>query len=86
MPDWLPTSVGSLASCTPFDIEDHIMGLCFLCADRPLQFQRLSTIPQHHWVSKLSDYDFSIEFLLGKLNIVADALFRRDSREEDRDC
>lgn len=43
--------------------------------------QRLPTIPRHHWVSKLLGYDFSIEFHPGKLNIVADALFRL---EEDQ--
>lgn len=57
-------------------METISIGLCFLRADRPLRFQRLSTIPQHHWVSKLLGYDFSTEFLLSKLNIVADALFR----------
>lgn len=36
--------------------------------------QRLSTIPQHHWVSKLFGYDFSIEFGPGRLNTIADTL------------
>lgn len=40
--------------------------------------QRLTTIPQHHWVSKLFGFDFQIEFKPGKMNIVADALSRRD--------
>jgi hypothetical protein len=40
--------------------------------------QRLTTIPQHTWVSKLFGYDFSVEYRQGKLNIVADALSRRD--------
>jgi hypothetical protein len=40
--------------------------------------QRLSTIPQHHWVSKLFGYDFSVEYRPGKGNGVADALSRRD--------
>lgn len=40
--------------------------------------QRISTIPQHTWVSKLFGYNFSIEFNPGKLNTVADALSRRD--------
>jgi hypothetical protein len=43
--------------------------------------QRLSTIPQHHWVSKLFGYDFSVEFKPGCMNTVADALSRRDSEE-----
>jgi hypothetical protein len=40
--------------------------------------QRLSTIPQHHWVSKLLGFDFHVEFRPGRQNIVADALSRRD--------
>lgn len=41
--------------------------------------QRLSTIPQHHWISKLFGYDFRVEYRPGKLNVVADALSRRDT-------
>ena len=40
--------------------------------------QRLSTIPQHHWVSKLFGYDFRIEDRPSKANVVADALSRSD--------
>jgi len=40
--------------------------------------QRLSTIPQRHWVSKLFGYDFSVEYRPGKGNVVADALSRWD--------
>ena len=40
--------------------------------------QRLSTIPQHHWATKLLGYDFRVEFKPGVSNIVADALSRRD--------
>jgi hypothetical protein len=40
--------------------------------------QRLTTIPQHTWVSKLFGYDFFVEYRQGKLNVVADALSRRD--------
>jgi len=40
--------------------------------------QRLSTIPQHTWVSKLFGYDFTVEYNPGKNNTVADALSRRD--------
>lgn len=43
--------------------------------------QRLSTIPQHQWVSKLLGYDFSVEYKPGKQNIVADALSHRDATE-----
>jgi hypothetical protein len=39
--------------------------------------QRLSTIPQHQWVSKLFAYDFSVEYRSGKNNAAADALSRR---------
>lgn len=39
--------------------------------------QRLSTVPQHQWVSKLFGYDFSVEYRPGRLNTVADALSRR---------
>jgi hypothetical protein len=41
--------------------------------------QRLSTIPQHQWISKLFGYDFKVEYKPGRLNTVADALSRRDS-------
>jgi len=40
--------------------------------------QRLSTIPQNHWVSKLFGYDFQVQYRQGRLNVVADALSRRD--------
>lgn len=36
--------------------------------------QRLSTVPQHQWVSKLFSYDFNVEGCPGHLNTVADAL------------
>jgi hypothetical protein len=41
--------------------------------------QHLAMIPQHHWVSKLLDYDFAVEYKPGALNTVADALSRRDT-------
>jgi hypothetical protein len=40
--------------------------------------QRLSTVPQHQWISKLFGFDFSVEYRSGRLNTVADALSRRD--------
>lgn len=40
--------------------------------------QRLSTLPQHRWVSKLFGYDFQVEFKPGRLNTVLDAWSRRD--------
>jgi hypothetical protein len=44
--------------------------------------QRLSTVPQHQWISKLFGFDFTVEYRPGRLNIVADALSRRDSERE----
>jgi hypothetical protein len=38
--------------------------------------QRLSTIPQHTWVSKLLGYNFVVEFNPGRMNTVANALSR----------
>ena len=40
--------------------------------------QRLSTVPQHQWVSKLFGFDFAVEYRPGRLNTVADALSCRD--------
>jgi hypothetical protein len=34
---------------------------------------------QHKWVSKIHAYEFDIEFVKGKNNVVADALSRRHS-------
>lgn len=44
---------------------------------RSLRFlldQRLTTIPQHQWASKLLGFDFVVEYKLGVLNVVVDAL------------
>jgi hypothetical protein len=43
--------------------------------------QRLSTIPQHQWASKLLGFDFKVEYKSSATNIVADALSRRDTAE-----
>jgi hypothetical protein len=43
--------------------------------------QRLATIPQHHWVGKLLDFDFTVEYKSGSMNTVADALSRSDTEE-----
>jgi hypothetical protein len=51
---------------------------------QPLKYildQRLATIPQHHWVSKLLGFDFTVEYKPGHTNVVADALSRRDMHE-----
>jgi hypothetical protein len=44
-----------------------------------LLYQRLSTVPQHQWLSKLFSFDFEVEYRLGCLNIAADALSRHDA-------
>jgi hypothetical protein len=43
--------------------------------------QRLTTIPQRHWVDKLLGFDFSVEYRSGATNVVTDALSRRDNEE-----
>jgi hypothetical protein len=43
--------------------------------------QRLSTVPQHQWVSKLFGFDFDVEYRPRRLNTVADALSRRDAED-----
>jgi hypothetical protein len=41
--------------------------------------QRLSTVPQQQWISKLFDFDFTVEYHPGQLNMVADALSHRNA-------
>lgn len=43
--------------------------------------QRLSTVPQHQWISKLFGFDFTMEYRPSRLNTIADAFFHRDSEE-----
>jgi hypothetical protein len=43
--------------------------------------QRLSTVPQHQWISKLFGFDFTVEYRPGRLNTVADALSHRDTED-----
>jgi hypothetical protein len=53
---------------------------------RSLRFildQRLTTIPQHQWASKLLGFDFVVEYKPGVLNVMADALSRRDEGSGD---
>lgn len=45
--------------------------------------QRLSTIPQHQWVSKLLGYDFTVEYRPRRQNTAVDALSRRDEEAVD---
>lgn len=51
------------------------------CSLKHLLDQRLSTIPQHTWASKLFGYSFRVEYKPGKQNGAADALSRRDEQE-----
>jgi hypothetical protein len=44
--------------------------------------QRLLTVPQHQWISKLFGFDFTVEYRPGRLNTIADALSRRQSDVE----
>jgi hypothetical protein len=44
--------------------------------------QRLTTIPQYQWVSKLIGYDFRVQYKTGTSNTVADAPSRRDAGED----
>ena len=48
--------------------------------------QRLCTIPQHQWLSKLFGFDFAVEYRPGRLNSAADALSRRDSESSSDDA
>ncbi|WVZ62966.1 LOW QUALITY PROTEIN: hypothetical protein U9M48_012652 [Paspalum notatum var. saurae] len=57
----------------PFVVKTDHYSLKFLLD------QRLATLPQHHWVSKLLAFDFSMEYKPRASNMVADALSRRDS-------
>jgi hypothetical protein len=41
--------------------------------------QRLATIPQHQWASKLTGFDFKLEFRSCMSNVVADALSHHDT-------
>jgi hypothetical protein len=41
--------------------------------------QRLSTISQHQWASKLLGFDFQVDYKPGANNVVADALSRHDT-------
>jgi hypothetical protein len=55
----------------PFTVRTDHYSLKFLLD------QRLSTIPEHTWVSKLFGYDLTVEYRPGKLNGAADVLSRR---------
>jgi len=57
----------------PFVVKTDHASLKFLLD------QRRATIPQHHWVSKLLGFDFTVQYKPGRTNVVADALSRRDA-------
>ena len=48
--------------------------------------QRLSSKEQQKWVTKMLGYDFEIIYKKGKLNVVADALQRKDEEVEALLC
>lgn len=65
----------------------YLWGRCFVVRTDhyALQFllhQRLSTLPQHQWVSKLFGYDFAVKFWPTRLNIAMDALSRQDETDD----
>jgi hypothetical protein len=66
----------------------YLWGCAFLvCTDHySLKFlldQHLSTVPQHHWISKLFGYNFEVAYRLGRLNVTMDALSRRNYANDD---
>ena len=48
--------------------------------------QRLSSEEQQTWVTKILGYDFEIIYKKGKLNVVADALSRKNEEVEALLC
>jgi hypothetical protein len=62
--------------------QPYLWGHPFIKTDHySLKFlldQKLATVPQHQWVSKLFDFDFSVEYRPGTANVVTEALSRRD--------
>ena len=48
--------------------------------------QRLSSEEQQKWVTKMLGYDFEIIYKKWKLNVVADALLRKDEEVEEFIC
>jgi hypothetical protein len=73
---WHPYLLGH-----PFIVRTDHKSLKFLLE------QRVGTIAQQRWISKLLGYDFVIEFKKGKENTVADALSRQsDHLSDQEDC
>jgi hypothetical protein len=65
----------------PYVWVDHSLFTQIIFPLKYILDQRLTTIPQHTWVSKPFGYDLMVEYRQGKLNTVTDALSRRT--EED---
>jgi hypothetical protein len=78
--------VGSSDSCTSCATGGRIYGVTRSSSKltTTLKFfldQRLSTIPQHQWTSKLLGFDFHIEFNLGATKVMVDPLSHHDTEE-----
>jgi hypothetical protein len=54
----------------PFVIHTDHFSLTFL------RDQKIATIPQHQWVSKLLGFDFTVEYKLGTTNTITDSTLR----------
>lgn len=81
-PNWRPTSASLLAWYKRSRIGGPIYGAGNSSSEQIIVVkflldQRLSTISQHQWASKLIGFDFTVEFKPGRANIVADSLSRR---------
>ena len=75
-----------MAWCRLYGTRGRIFGGRFLIRTDhySLKFlldQRLSTVPQHQWISKL--FGFAVEYRPGQLNSAADALSRCDADTAD---
>ncbi|KAK1679514.1 hypothetical protein QYE76_040362 [Lolium multiflorum] len=64
----------------PFAARHHKLA-AYECELIGLVQARLSTVPQHQWISKLFGFDFTVEYRPGRLNTDADALSCRDSED-----
>nr|XP_034898556.1 uncharacterized protein LOC118036834 [Populus alba] len=68
-----------------FRWHPYLLGSCFIVRTnhhslKYLLEQRVGTPSQQRWLSKLLGYDFTVEYRKGSLNVVADALSRRDPK------